>query len=448
MDIKKIIASSPAFIVPSAINLASIVVFTRSLTLENYGKLSLALITIEFVQGLFYQWIKLSMMRFFSVENKHSQIAGMQYNTATSVLLLMAVGIAYLANTFLHTIDTTYFAIVTLGIIGRGLCYYLQDYVRISDSNLTKYTWIALSSNGSFYVFGIAYVLAVKNPSVENILWWQLAGVFMFLGVYLVYSFKFIRQHMADIIRGDIYRQYLKYGLPLVGAFLATSMFIRVDRYIIELTSGLKELGSYSAAFSLAQLATTSFFMILTLPTYPEIIRKMNEGDVVSAKKIFKGNGNIILSVGVPVVVICCILNQPLCHLFFGAKGSQISFIFPFVVVGAFLYNFKLHYFDQVFQFAKRTNVIMVLGLIIGIGHLALSHQLGRQIGSRGVAISSIGFNLASMIFIYYYSKSFFEISFNRRVFIGVVALGVIVFSCQFFLTHAGGHGLMLNTSK
>lgn len=415
MDVKKILKSSPAFIFPATINLVSLVVFTRVLSLEDYGQLSLALISIEFIQGAVYQWIKLAMMRFYNNDDKlQSVTTGLQFNIGISIVLLIGVGISYILSYYIPSYDPTFISLIIIGTILRGLFNYIQDHIRISDTRLKRYTVFAVLANAFYYIPAIAYVLIFRQVKVNQILSVQIIGLFIFLLAYNISRFQSVKRNLFVLYSKKVYVDFLKYGIPLVVVYLASSMFIRVDRYIIEITVGLKALGIYSAAFSLSNLAISSFFTILTLPTYPEIIRQLNAGNDAGAKSIYDQNGNLIMLISVPSLLIACLFNHTLCHIFFGVKGDKIQNVFPFVVAGTFLFNFKQHYFDQVFQFCKRTKVYMILGSIIGTTHLIASYYFCKIWGTNGVSGSNIVLNLVSILFTYYYSRSFFKITFNR----------------------------------
>lgn len=432
MNLNKIIKSSPAFIFPATINLVSLLVFTRTLSLEEYGELSLALISIEFIQGALFQWIKLAMMRFYKNEDTTMSVGtGLQFNLGVSILLLLFGFLCFLLGKYFFKYDPMFILLIMIGTILRGLYNYIQDHIRISETSLRRYTIFAVTANAAFYVPAIAYVWIFKRVNVNQILTVQVVGLFIYMAFFSLNKLKAVKNALTRFYKKSIYIEFLKYGIPLIIVYLASSMFIRVDRYIIEATVGLRALGKYSAAFSLSNLAIGAFFTILTLPTYPEIIRQLNAGNEQEAKNIYDANGNLILAISVPSVLISCLFNHVLCHLFFGAKGDAIETVFPYVVVGTFLFNFKQHYFDQVFQFCKRTKVYMILGSIIGVAHLVMSYILCRIYGTNGVSGSNMLLNLVSIIFTYFYAKSFFKITFNKWLSISTFAVALIL-SCLF----------------
>lgn len=433
MNFKKILKSSPAFILPAVINLFTLLVFTRNLSLEEYGKLSLALITIEFSQGLIFQWIKLAMVRFYNSQKKiESLTLALQLYVGLSFILLLLYFALF--NSYFNFVDKAYILFIFLGVVGRSFCNFFLDFIRMTNENFRKYTIVSLTSNIFYFVPAILYVFFIKNPQINTILGTQAIGITIYMFSILISKYNVLVVALKNIKKKADYVEFITYGIPLILVFLAASAFVRIDRFIIEQNLGSAQLGVYSAAYSLSNLAVSSFFSIITLPTYPEIIRKLNSGDVLEAQKIYRNNGNLILGIGVPLVMGCFYFNNVLADLFFGNKGYAISLIFPYVVLGTFLLNLKTHYFDQIFQFVKKTKLLMYLGLIIGICHFFLSYYLLNLFGSQGVAFSVSILNFCAIIFIYNYSQNIFKITFNstiiRLLFIAIIScLGSLVFN-------------------
>jgi O-antigen/teichoic acid export membrane protein len=415
MNVLKIVKSSPAFVFPALINLISLVAFTRLLTLEEYGQLSLAMISIEFLQGIFYMWVNMCVMRFYDSQNKSLSIAaGLHYNLGLTLFLLLVIGILYAFPVFAGGLNPKYLSLIILGVIGRGLANFIQDCFRIYKENLKTYTIVTVIANASYFIPAIVVLLFNRSLSTNQILSILVAGVFTFLLVFFLLYARKVMGQVRSLRQKQIYLDYLKYGTPLIVSFISLSMFVRIDRYIIEYNIGLEVLGMYSAAFSLSNLMISSFFLALTLPTYPEIIRKFNDGDEQGAKAIYNNNGKLIIYISVPLVILSFFLNEWLCQLFFGAeKGAKVALLFPWVVVATFLYNYKVHYFDQIFQFYKKTNISMFLGILIGIGHLAAAFFFSKIWGAKGVSYSGILLNGLAIVFILYYSQ--YVISFQPK---------------------------------
>jgi O-antigen/teichoic acid export membrane protein len=407
LELQKIIKSSVAFILPALINLLSLIGFTRMLTLENYGQLSLAWVSIEFVQIVFFSWVNMSVMRFYNLKEKFLSIsAGLQINLLLTIFIIVAAVLVYFLKGLLSITDPIFIILILLGVIGRGLTYYIQDVYRIYFTNLKAYTIVSVLLNATYFIPALIFLFIYKRVSINMLLAVQVIGLMIFLLILFATKYSMTISLIRQIRQKKIYEDFLRYGLPLIVSFISVSMFVRIDRYIIQYNVGLEALGGYSAAFSLSNLAISSFFLALTLPTYPEIMRKFSEGDEQGAKSIYKKNGTIILLVSIPSVILSCILSKFLCILFFGEeKGLKVATIFPWVVISTFMFNYRVHYFDQLFQFYKKTKVAMYVGIVIGAAHVIVGFFFSDFWGAKGVSYSGIILNGLTIAYTIYYNK-------------------------------------------
>lgn len=409
MEISKIVKSAPAFVFPAIINLVSLVAFTRLLSLEDYGQLSLALVTVELLQGVLYSWVSMCVMRFHRPDDRiHAIGVGLHFTVGLTALLGLAGALAAAYGVLVGGLDAAYVGAIVLGVVARGVGNYVQDSYRMYYPDLRPYTWVTVAANASYFLPAIGFLLLMHRASTISLLLVQAGSLLLFLAAIALRHFSVILAQLKARWERPVYAEYLRYGLPLIVSFVSLSMFVRIDRYIIQYNVGAEALGSYSAAFSLSNLTISAFFLMLTLPTYPAILKKFNEGDPDAANAIYRQNGKIILLVGGPLLLISWFFNDPLCHLFFGVeKGSKVALLFSWVVFSTFLFNYRVHYFDQLYQFHKRTTVAMYLGVAVGLGHLLLGYLLSQRWGARGVPASGMLLNLVAIAFTLAYSRRY-----------------------------------------
>ena len=405
MNVLKIVKSSPAFVFPAVINLISLVAFTRLLSLENYGRLSLALVSIEFLQGILYMWVNMCVMRFNQPEDKFSSIGvGLHFNASiTAVLLAAGLGLVGYQLVF-GGVDLIYFEAILLGVISRGVGNFVQDCHRIYYPDLKPYTKVTVLANACYYLPAVLLLLLRRQTGINELLLVQVSGLLLFEAVLLLRHYRVVLAQLRRARGWPIYQEFLKYGLPLVVSFVSLSMFVRIDRFIVQHNVGALALGTYSAAFSLSNLTISSFFTILTLPTYPEIMKKFNGGDSEGAMAIYRKNGKIILLVSGPLLLFSCFFSAQLCHLFFGVdKGNKVAVLFPWVILSTFMFNYRGHYSDQIYQFYKKTKISMLVSMGTGLAHLGAGYLLSRAWGAQGVSISGICLNTIAIAFTLYY---------------------------------------------
>lgn len=426
MRVRRLLPAILAFGIPASINLLSIMVFTRQLSLDQYGELSLAWVTIEFTCGILYKWNKMAMMRFFDRSQK-ATIISIQFLIIVTAVLLLGMGLLRLAGAITGIMnDNRIIYPVIIGIIAKGIAYFIQDVQRIYYEKLTRFTIVSLCCNLAYYLPAILVtILTHGQTSVATVLYIQTLGLTSYILFISARSLWGLRKHLVKKQAIDGYKNFVSYGVPIGLASIAVGMFIRIDRYIIEYTLGFKQLGIYSAAFNLSNLAITSIFSVLTISTYPDIIRHLNASKLQEARAIYRQNGTIILTLIPLSVFMCCLFNNSLCVLFFGAKAAEITNIFPYVLLAVYLFNLRIHYFDQIFQFTKTTRVAMYLSACMGLGHLILSYLLSKHIGLPGIVLSNALMSLAGILFTYVFSFKTFRIELNRVV-VGLNSVGFV----------------------
>lgn len=409
VTIRTVLRSAPAFALPALINLVGLVAFTRLLPLASYGHLSLALVGVEFMQGVAYTWVNLALMRFYVAPDPHAAAlaVGLRMAGGLTALLLLAAGLCYALGPGLGLAGADYLPLVLLGAAGRGLGNFVQDVYRISRPTLAAYTKVTTLLNAAYYLPAVAYVGLARTISLETVLSCQVGSLGLaLLGLALVHQRR-LRELLRQRPQPAAYQQFVRYGGPLVGSFVALSLFLRVDRYVLEHAAGPAALGAYAAAFSLANLCIGSFFTLLTLPTYPELLRRFNAGDEAGALSLYRRNGHLLVAVGLPLLVGTGLLSGPLCQLLFGPQAAAVQPVFAGVVLSVFLFNYRVHYCEQLYQFYYRTRVALWSGLLLGGGHLLGAALLAPAWQGPGVALSGVVLNAAGIAFARYYRRRY-----------------------------------------
>lgn len=421
MTYVQIYRSTLAFGVPALLNLLSVVVFSRMLSLEQYGNLSLVWISIELIAGVSFGWCKMGMMRFFT-KTHESLFVGSQFMLLVFLLLLPLLVVC-----FAFDLGILYLPQIILGAILRGCCYFIQDFYRISGQGLKKYTYFTFVSNTLYFLPSILYAIFSDRKDLNVIIALQVGGLGLLVGGLLATAMVKSKGRYFRQYKRLSYANFLKYALPLVVASVAVTLFIRVDRFVIEYYLGPRELGLYAAAFNLSNVVISSVFSIVTIATYPKIIRNLNEHQVEKAHHLFAGNSMVFL-VFIPLLMILVLLFRSfLCVLFFGDKGPQIAEVFPWIVVCVYLFNLKQHHFDQILQFVNRTDWTMKIAAVTGLMHVLTSSMLIHRFKLNGVAFSSALWSLVGIICLLLLTCKRFPLGLDRKLQMIVCMLFVVV---------------------
>jgi len=400
---QKIIYSGLCFGIPKLLQVSHLIYFTNYLTLNEYGKFSLILITIDFIQGIFFTWIKMGYIRFYDVSN--IEIGGISFQFIfTLTMLFISLFLILSQYPAYNFFENNLFNLgVMIAIFARGYNAIILDMQRISNKTLTKYFYTALITDFIYYGIPIFLCYFLKIRNIGMIILITSTALLLWILAVLLPRYNISIKKIVKIHSKQNYIIVLKFGLPLIAVFIFANAFTRIDRYLIENQLGLEVLGIYSAAFSLSTLLIGSVFAILSLPYFPEIIRNINQSNISKAKDLYQEYGIYLFMSLIVISIATIVLKGNLCDFFFGEKSEKILNVFPWVFFSVLVYNLKVHFFDQIFIFLKKTKTAMKLSGFTATVYIFLSFLFINDFGvftvpfvSSIVCVSAIIYTIIS----------------------------------------------------
>lgn len=366
---------------------ALISIHTKLLTTTEYGMLALMLLTVEVVRAVAAQWVNSSMLRLLpsKKEEEYEHFAAI----ATSII-------------FCCTLPAV--ALVILGL-------YLTDL-------LTFYTFTAtflLFLTKAFYLFYLElarvmerlnqYRMAVLTQSIMSIVF--TGGLLFFYpdtlsalcALFLSYItagsivFKPLKLSISKLRTADA-QAIFSYGLPLMASGLVAAISSRLDRYFIADTLDLAQTGIYAAISNILLGIGALIFMVVALPSYPELTKKIN-----NKAELYKAHGEyltLLCLIALPALVGFCLLAEPIMQLLLSEEYlSQSSIIIYILCAGVFVVNLKAHYIDHGLQFSLNTKYLPKISVLSLTVNLTLLISLIPLYGLIGAASA---FLIASLV--------------------------------------------------
>ena len=385
--LKSLLKYAPVQIFAAISVFALISIHTKLLTTTEYGMLALMLLTVEVVRAVAAQWVNSSMLRLLpsKKEEEYEHFAAI----ATSII-------------FCCTLPAL--ALVILGL-------YLTDL-------LTFYTFIAtflLFLTKAFYLFYLElarvmerlnqYRVAVLTQSIMAIVF--TGGLLFFYpdtlsalcALFLSYIaagsivFKPLKFSISKLRTADA-QAIFSYGLPLMASGLVAAISSRLDRYFIADHLNLAQTGIYAAISNILLGIGALIFMVVALPSYPELTKKIN-----NKAELYKAHGEyltLLCLIALPALVGFCLLAEPIMQLLLSEEYlSQGSTIIYILCAGVFVVNLKAHYIDHGLQFSLNTKYLPRISVFSLVVNLTLLITLIPLYGLIGAASA---FFIASLI--------------------------------------------------
>ena len=191
----------------------------------------------------------------------------------------------------------------------------------------------------------------------------------------------------------SFFHTFLRYGFPLIGWYIGTTVLNLTDRYMLDYFRTSREVGIYSANFTIAVQALALVCNPLFFAVQPLLL---NEVEVNDDKKIMEGRVSyftrIFILIAVPFGAYFSIYRNEVSTIILGEQFAQGSIIIPILVIGFFAWNLGL-YGQLCCQVDKRTNHMFYFVVVAAVANFVLNLFFTPKCGFIGASVSTtLGF--------------------------------------------------------
>ncbi|MFZ7942056.1 lipopolysaccharide biosynthesis protein [Neobacillus sp. 19] len=423
----------PVFLAPALINIILLMVFTRLFSPKEYGTYTIVVNTTIILSSVLAQWILLSVQRFRPEYSNNGAI--LEFNRNLNRLLF------FISLSFLVA------AVILYPFIPSGLLSY-RDYYWSSV--------LLIISSIYFTVLGGVYQADLQSKQFRNLNVIQslmkLIIIVIFVGYIQFSPVSFIWGTLAaqvlvtipmlryvdvgkmfnsmKVARDSFFafvRKFWRYGFPLIGWYIGTTVMNLTDRFMIEYFRSPHEVGIYSANFTIAVQAIALicnplFFAIQ--PIMMNEIQQHSEHDHIERR--ISNFTHLFIIIAMPFGVYFSIYRNEVSELLLGSQFTTGAIIIPILILGFFAWNIGL-YGQLTYQIAKRTKELFYFVLIAAIVNFTLNLYFIPKWGFVGAAISTtIGFFVYSGL-LSVFSRRFIKWKIPWMAFLKVLLLVLMV---------------------
>lgn len=387
---------------PGLVNFASIAVYTRLMEPRDYGRYSLTISTTGFLSVVLFEWLRLSLLRFWPMYRENPQPLLSTIRTVfvllASLVLVVGLPIAVLWH------DQSWRVLVLLGVVLVWCQGWFDLNLELARSNLMPGRYgamvglravIALVSG----VVAVHFGFGAGGPIIGLVIGTGLTTLILGMRHWEFGQFRIDRGVLGEIVT---------YGIPL-SATLALGFVIRAsDRFVIARLLGEEAAGLYAASFDFVSQILTMLMMGVGLAFGPLVVRAFEERQGEAVQDVVRRNARLLLVVSMPVIVVFVVLGTEIGAFFLGSAFSEAGdLVIPLAAVGTFLAGLRLYHFDYAFRLGRWTIGQFWLSVPSAILNLVLNVILVPAMGIVGAAVSSV---------VAYTVALFLTVVFGRRV--------------------------------
>lgn len=370
---------------PGILSFLALPLFTRLLTPSAYGRYALVLATVNLLNALLFQWLRLALVRYLPAWREDPR--GLKSTLlAAQLYLLGGLGIVALILALLPLPPSWRLAI--------GPCWGMlaiqapfEMFCEYARSQLRPWFYMMLQVLRAGVATGLGALLIVAGMG-----WWgPLTGLAVGMLGPVIFAW---RRDWIDVrlkIDRQAFSAICRYGIPLSLTVALAVVIASSDRFLIAAMRGEDAAGLYSVGYDFTTQTLTLLMMVISLAMFPIAVRAFEEHGREAAQDQMRHNASLLLAVGIPAVIGLSLLAPNVAHCFLGRSfRAAASGIIPLIALGSFLAGLKAYHFDAAFQFAHRTIHQVWIVLVAALVNLGLNLWAIPRFGINGAAAASV----------------------------------------------------------
>ena len=383
----------PANILQGLIGFATLMVFTRILSPDDYGRYALALGIGSLAQTTSFTWLEASMARFYPAEARVDPNAPLLYGTIYRLFASVAIlfAIVCMAGLWLWPVHGTTGAALKMAmglslgcVVFRSLLKIMHEQ-RKSEGRIASASMIDMVQTAGAFALGVGCALAGLGG----------ASPILGTGLIAIMCLPFVaREDLGRAVKGTFSwekaKQYAHYGFPISASLILTLALYTADRFLIAFFLNDGEAGAYHAGFSLAARILDVLFIWFGAAGCPAMVHAFESGGEAALKATSRQQLKTMAFVLFPAVGGLIMVAPALGSLIIGeALRADALSVTPLISVGALFSGLNSYYFLQAFTLAKKTRLLVAAMTIPAISNIALNILLIPLMGLQGAALAS-----------------------------------------------------------
>ena len=408
-------------------------IWTRVFTEAEYGKMSLAIVTMGIIVVFSKFGIQRAALRFYSEfkEKKRDLDFTYYYTTAFLSILVISLIIAlvfllivesYLGKFF----DAQYvkiFRILPLMIIFDSLISIFLMFLR-AEQNVKLHSITTISRRYSKMLVTLLFVFVFKQGLVGFFIGSALSdGLFFFMLLIKFLRQGKIRPRSFSI---SLFKESISFGLPLIGFELSALLLMTGDRYLLQYFLGAEAVGIYSASSNLTKYLVDFFAEALKLAVMPIFISMWEKKGKEETQQFLATVLKMYFMIGIPIIFAVSFIGRDIIVLLASKKFESGYIILPFIVTGYVIHKANFLYGAGLYL-KKKTGTLLIIIFGSAIINIILNIFLIPLWGILGAAITTVIAFIFEVILLVSISFRTINIKIPIYTFIKCVAISIVM---------------------
>ena len=375
----------PANIVQGVVGFLSIILFTRLLSPEDFGRYALAFSVMSLAHVAVFTWLEAAMARFWAAQEPGAATQGhfaSLYRTAFVLcgVFILVGGLAI----WILPVDPLFKIALAAGLGGapaRCLVKLGQERYRAAGE-VARAAGLDIGVAIGGLVIGVAFALGG----------WGGAAPLLGIGLAPMAALPFVLPGELRQARGGGFEaprvlNYALYGYPIAASLALTVVLSSTDRFLLAAFLDEGAVGAYHASYSIANRTLDVLFLWLGSAGQPALVMALERGGLDQLRIAAREQLSTFLLIGLPAAAGVALVARPLAEVLIGEElRTAAAGVTPWIALSALLYGLTAYYFGQAFTLGKKTKRLLIAMAIPAGLNVVLNLILVPRFGLIGAA--------------------------------------------------------------
>ncbi len=373
-------------------NAVIIPIYTNLLSPAQYGVYAIALAVLSFLCILFSDWVGLSGLRFFRINQINDEIPkylSTLIGLLTANLLVMYILTFIFRNQFYEyfNISPKIFLFILLLIIPVAIRALLFQVLR---AQIKPWAFTVSTITNQILTIIIA-VLLLKYTSLQAIsILIAMAISITAIDILLAFQSNFFKLFKFEKPNTKMLKSMYIYGSPIAAASISMWVINQSNKFITTHYHGLNEAGFVGVAYNMTFPILMTIFAVITIAAVPRIINLYE--DNIDVRPLISKLTGYFMVIAIPMVAFIALYAPDLMTLFANSKYQNAYILLPYFAFGALFLSFA-EYTTLQYHLANKTYILTILKVVAGLLGLGLNIILIKNFGLLGVGIATLSSN-------------------------------------------------------
>ena len=404
---RSMLAYIPVNLANIVVSFGTIVVLTRLLGSEEFGRYALAVITMQFTHMALFTWLEAAMARFQARAEREGDVNSHLKTIYVAAAICAVIGYAFLMLLlFALPIDPAMKSLLVVAFTSTTvqIFFNLGMEAHKAAHRIKRYSATYSFQHLTSFTIGILLILVTPLREVAPFI-----GILVALFATLSIDMPFMVKRMKG---GEIQRAktktYFNYGMPICISLLLAYMLNSADMYLIAYFMGEASAGQYNAGYNLSNRSLEMMFVWISMAATPIAVTLMEKEGVEKSAEIMRDYGALLLWIALPAATGIALVSKEFGFILGESVRDQAVTVMPLIAFAGVLNGLISYYAQRAFMLSGRSGMFvwaMIPPVIINIGlNILWIPQYGLLGAVYATLVSyGIGFVLALIVGRRYY---------------------------------------------